>query len=74
MSILYRQTVVLPATQSSVAVTLDHLFSDTAYIVKVEPPYQTSFWVTSKTTTGFTLNVGTTNLANQTFSLILFRE
>jgi hypothetical protein len=57
----------LTASASSVAVTFPVAF-DVAPVVVCTPPYQTSFWVTSITTTGFTLNVGTTNGYNTTWN------
>jgi len=71
---LYRQTGVVLASGSSVVVTLDHAFPDVNYAVSVDPPYQTSFWITSKSGTGFTLNVGTTSAYNQTFGFIILHE
>ena len=70
----YRQTGTLLANASSLAVTLDHSFADANYVVSVDVPYQTSFWITSKTSTGFTLNVGTTNAYAQTINFWIFHE
>ncbi|MBI3320357.1 MAG: hypothetical protein HYZ89_07225 [Candidatus Omnitrophica bacterium] len=59
--------VTLPAGQSSVAVTFQRAFAGgVSHGVKVEVPYQTSWWITNKTTSGFTINVGTTNVYDQT--------
>lgn len=73
-AILYRQTVTLTASASSVAVTLDHTLADANYSIGVAPPYQTSFWITSKAADGFTLNVGTTNGYDQTFEFLILHE
>jgi len=39
-------------------------------VVICTPPYQTSFWITNITNTGFTFNVGTTNIYNQSIQCI----
>lgn len=51
-------TVSLASSNSSVAVTFDSAMDDTNYVVAVEVDWQTSFWVTNKSTTGFTINIG----------------
>lgn len=55
----------LLANASSIAVAFDVAQADTNYSISVCPPYQTSFWITSKAVGGFTINVGTTNGYNQ---------
>lgn len=55
----YRQTATLLNGNTTVTVTLDHSFADANYVVSVEMPHQTSFWITNKTSTNFVLNVGT---------------
>jgi len=56
----------LTASSSSIAVSFDAAQPDTNYSISICPPYQTSFWYTSKTVNGFTINVGTTNAYAQT--------
>jgi len=61
----------LTATNSSVAVTFPTAFAGgVTPVVICTPPYQTSFWITNITNTGFTFNVGTTNAYNQTINCI----
>ncbi len=45
------------AATTSVAVTFGGNEPDTSYIVLLEPSWNTTFWITSKATTGFTINV-----------------
>lgn len=74
-AILYRQTGTVVEGATTLAVTLDHTFADTNYTVGVELSYQTSFWITNKTSTGFTLNVGTAGPAyGAAVAFILFHE
>ena len=74
-SILYRQAGTVAEAASTLAVTLDHAFANANYTVGVELSYQTSFWITSKTSTGFTLNVGTAGPAyGAAVTFILFHE
>jgi hypothetical protein len=62
-------TFTLGASASSVAVTFTTAFA-AAPIIICTPPYQTSFWLTSQSATGFTFNVGTTNAYAQTINCI----
>lgn len=41
---------------TAVAVTLTTAFANTSYRVDVEPPSNHTFWITGKTTSGFTVN------------------
>lgn len=72
--IIYRQVATLLANSNSVGVTLDHSFPSANYAVSVEIPYQTSWWITNKTGSGFTLNVGTQNGYDQTINFIILYE
>jgi hypothetical protein len=56
----YLQSVVLPAESSFVDVTLNTSYSDTDYAILPENQFQTSTWITNKTTTAFRLNFGAT--------------
>jgi len=47
------------AGATSLAVTLSQALPSTNYAVYVTPQWNTSVWVTGKTTTGFTINFGT---------------
>ena len=51
--------VAVAAGATSLAVTLPTALPDTNYAVYVTPQWNTSVWVTGKTTTGFTINFGT---------------
>jgi len=51
--------VAVAAGATSLAVTLSQTLPSTNYAVYVTPQWNTSVWVTSKTTTGFTINFGT---------------
>ena len=73
-AIIYRQTATLTVGNTYVDVTLDHSFSDTSYTIAVEIPYQTSWWITNKTSTAFRFNVGTINAYNQTINFIIYHE
>ena len=73
-SIEYMQSATLLANQSSVAVTLDHALADSSYNATPELPYQTRWYISSKTASGFTFNVETTNVSNQTITFIIFHE
>jgi len=64
-------TFTLNAGASTASVTFPSAFtSGVTPIVVCTPPYQTSFWVTNITNTGFTFNVGTTNIYAQTIRCI----
>lgn len=58
----------LTASASYVDITFGTVTSNANYTVAVEVPYQTAFWVSNKTTSGFRINVGTTSGSNQTIS------
>ena len=51
--------VAVAAAATSLAVTLPVTLPNTNYAVYVTPQWNTSVWVTGKTTTGFTINFGT---------------
>jgi len=51
--------VAVAAGATSLAVTLPVTLPSTNYAVYVTPQWNTSVWVTGKTTTGFTINFGT---------------
>jgi len=51
--------VAVAAGATSLAVTLSTTLPNTNYAVYVTPQWNTSVWVTGKTTTGFTINFGT---------------
>lgn len=64
-------TFSLTASASSEAVTFPTSFAGgVTPVVVCTPGYQTSFWVTSISNTGFTFNVGTTNAYAQTIQCI----
>jgi hypothetical protein len=64
-------TFSLTASASNVSVTFPVAFAvGITPVVVCTPPYQTSFWVTSISNTGFTFNVGTTNGYAQTINCI----
>lgn len=68
-------TATLLANDSSVVVTFPDAFPpNQTYVVVCTPPYSTSFWVTSKSATGFTFNVGTTDVSNQTINYMAYME
>jgi len=61
----------LTAGSSNVAVAYPTAFAGGVIpVVICTPPYQTSFWITNITNTGFTFNVGTTNIYNQSIQCI----
>jgi len=51
--------VAVAAGATSLAVTLPITLPSTNYAVYVTPQWNTSYWITGKTTTGFTINFGT---------------
>jgi len=51
--------VAVAAGATSLAVTLSLTLPTTNYAVYVTPQWNTSVWITGKTTTGFTINFGT---------------
>ena len=51
--------VAVAAGATSLAVTLSSTLPSTNYAVYVTPQWNTSYWITGKTTTGFTINFGT---------------
>ena len=51
--------VAVAAAATSLAVTLPVTLPSTNYAVYVTPQWNTSYWITGKTTTGFTINFGT---------------
>jgi len=67
-------TFTLPGNDSSVAVTFPKAFNDTPVCVVCTPGWQTSFWITGLTKTGFTFNVGSTNAYDQTIQCIAMRS
>lgn len=70
----FRSTVTLPASTTSVAVTFSNgAEPDASYSIFLDLPFNTDAWVTSKTTTGFTINVATSSGSAQTIGWILAR-
>ena len=64
-------TFTLNASSSTATVTYPVAFkAGTTPVVVCTPPYQTSFWITAITATGFTFNIGTTNGYAQTINCI----
>jgi len=55
-------------TANAVTLVITHAYTmdDTTYYVGIESPYQTSYWITAKSTTAFTINFGATHAYNQT--------
>ena len=51
--------VAVAAGATSLAVTLSQTLPSTNYAVYVSPQWNTTVWITGKTTTGFTINFGT---------------
>jgi len=51
--------VAVAAGATSLAVTLSQNLNTTNYAVYVTPQWNTTVWITGKTTTGFTINFGT---------------
>jgi len=51
--------VAVAAGATSLAVSLSQTLNTTNYAVYVTPQWNTSVWITGKTTTGFTINFGT---------------
>jgi len=51
--------VAVAAGATSLAVTLSQTLPSTNYAVYVTPQWNTSVWITGKSTTGFTINFGT---------------
>lgn len=66
------QSVTAAAT--TVAVTFPRTEVDTSYGVLATPNWGTTVWVTTKTTTGCTINFGTAAPANATVDFITFRS
>jgi hypothetical protein len=58
---------------TNMTVTLPIAEPDTAYGVLVSPGWNTTYWITGKTTTSFTVNFGTAPTAASTFDWFLFR-
>lgn len=48
-------------SDTSKAVSFDAAFDDTSYAVNIDIGWQSSVWVTNKTTSGFTINVGSSH-------------
>ena len=65
-------TFTLDADASTDVVTFPTAFGGgVTHVVICTPPYQSSFWVTGISNTGFTFNVGTTNGYAQTINCIV---
>lgn len=62
------------AAATSVAITFPREEPDTDYGVSVTPNWNTTVWVSNKTTTGCTINFGTAAGAGATIDLITFRS
>ena len=56
------------AGTGSVNVTLSTHEPDTKYQIHIEPSWNTTWWITAKTVTGFTVNFGTASPAGASFS------
>lgn len=52
-------TATVAAAGTSIAVTFTKTRPNTNYSIAIVPSWGTTFWYTNKTTTGFTINVGT---------------
>jgi len=65
--------VSVSASATSLAVTLPKAESDTNYGVLVVPQWNTTVWITNKTTTGFTINFGTAPSSNSALDWFVFR-
>ena len=63
-------TVTMSGT--SATVTLPQALPDTDYVAALEAPENKKFWVTSKTTTGFTVNADASSTA--TVGYIVVRQ
>lgn len=59
-------TVTAAASTKAITFTSPYATGSAPKVV-CTPSYQTSFWVTSVTNTGFTFNVGTTSAYDQDF-------
>ena len=70
-SIVYRQTVTLPAAAFHVDVTMNYGFTDTNYVIALEFAYETWFWISNKTSTGFRINVGTNHMYDQPIGILI---
>lgn len=67
-----RQSVSTSAT--SVTLTFPRTEADTSYGVNVTPSWNTTVWVSSRSTTGCTINFGTAAPASATIDVITFRS
>lgn len=65
--------VPVTSTHTTVAVTFGQPEVDTAYGVAACPNWGTTVWVTSKATTGFTLNFGTAAPASASVDFTTYR-
>jgi hypothetical protein len=61
------------ANSTTTTVTFGTAEPDANYAISITPSWNTTHWVTNKTTTGFTVNWGTTSASAQTFDWILIR-
>jgi hypothetical protein len=64
--------VPVAAGATSLAVTLNYTLPSTNYAVYVTPQWNTSYWITGKTTTGFTINFGTAPATNSALDWVIF--
>jgi hypothetical protein len=64
--------VPVSAGATSLAVTLPQTLPNTNYAVYVTPQWNTSYWITNKTTTGFTINFGTAPATNSALDWVIF--
>lgn len=62
----------LPSATAFVNVTIG-AEADASFAVAVDVPYDTTVWVSNKTTTGFRINVGTTSPSSQSLRWMLWR-
>lgn len=58
------------AAATSAAVAFDTAEASTDYNVMVEPPEDRRWWITSKATTGFTINVSSSSSAVYTWTVV----
>ncbi len=65
--------VPVTVTATTKAITLPRTERDGQYGVCVTPSWGTTTWVTAKTATGFTINLGTAAPANATVDYATFR-
>jgi len=65
--------VTVASGSTSLAITLPKSEPDTSYGVIVTPQWNTTVWITNKTTTGFTINFGTAPSTNSALDWFVYR-